>query len=72
MLFRSHYNLTYADAPTDRNTPGDLEESDPQRSASKVPVAVKILTDGFIASRGRSQAIIDHVASLSATKGGAR
>ncbi|WP_433512486.1 hypothetical protein ACQP2T_53585 [Nonomuraea sp. CA-143628] len=67
-----HYNLTYAEVPTDRNSLGDPEEGNPQRSADKVPVAVKILTDGFSASRNNSQAIIDRVASLRVTAGKSR
>jgi hypothetical protein len=64
-----HYNLTQAETSTDRNIPADPEQANPQRSADKLPVAVKILTDGFSASRSRAQAIIDRVASLSTSEG---
>lgn len=60
-----HYTLTRAAPPTDRNTPPDPEHADAQPSADKLPVATKILTDGFSASRIRAQSIIDRVASLS-------
>jgi hypothetical protein len=59
-----HYSLTFTETRQDRNTPPDPSETDPQPSRDKVPVAVKILTDGFNVSRHRAQAIIDLVASL--------
>jgi hypothetical protein len=59
-----HYNLTYAETPADRGTTTELEEINLQRSPDKIPIAVKILTEGFSASRSKAQAIIDRVASL--------
>lgn len=59
-----HYSLTYADAPSDRDAPAESEEVKLQISLDKIPVAVKILTEGFSASRSRAQAIIDRVTSL--------
>lgn len=64
-----HYDLTYADTVSDRDSAEVLKEVVPQRSADKIPVAVKILTDGFSASRVRAQMIIDRVASLGVTTG---
>jgi hypothetical protein len=59
-----HYTLTQAAPPIDRNVQADPEQASPQRSADKLPVAVKILAEGFSASRSRAQAIVDRVASL--------
>lgn len=67
-----HYNLTYADTPTDRNAPTEPGEVNPQQSPDKIPIAVKILTEGFSASRSRAQAIIDRVISLGTAPGGSR
>jgi hypothetical protein len=64
-----HYTLTYADTPTDRSTPLGPDEASPQRSAEKIPIALKILAEGFSASRSRAQAIINHVMSLGAAPG---
>jgi hypothetical protein len=67
-----HYSLTYSEVQKDRNAPADPEQTNPQRSSDKIPVAVKILTEGFGASRGKAQAIIDLVASLSTVSEGDR
>lgn len=60
-----HYTLTRVAPITDRNALLDPETTDSRQSAEKVPVAAKILTEGFSASRVRAQSIIDRVASLS-------
>jgi hypothetical protein len=67
-----HYNLTYAETPTDRNAPTEPELVDPHRSLDKIPIAVKILTEGFSASRGHAQEIIDRVISLGTSPGGSK
>jgi len=59
-----HYNLTYADTPIDRSASTEPGEANPQPSLDAIPIAVKILTEGFGASRSRAQAIIDRVISL--------
>jgi hypothetical protein len=64
-----HYNLNHADPPSDRNTPADPEQGNPQRSPDKIPIAVKILTEGFGRSRSRAEAVIDLVASLGNNSG---
>jgi len=64
-----HYTLTHTEVPTDRNFPVDPELLNPQRSADKLQVAVKILTDDFATSRNRAQAIIDRVASFRSQAG---
>jgi hypothetical protein len=59
-----HYDLTYAETPTNRNGPTESQEATPERSPEKIPTAVKILTEGFSDSRSRAEAIIDRVISL--------
>ncbi|HEY1705399.1 MAG TPA: hypothetical protein VGG75_37395 [Trebonia sp.] len=65
-----HYTLTHVEVAADRNTLAGPEESNLQVSIDKIPVAIKILTEGFDASRSRTQEIIDRVASLDAFSGG--
>jgi hypothetical protein len=67
-----HYSLTYAETPTDRNAPPDPEQANPRRSSDKIPIAVKILTEGFSASRGHAQKIIERVISLGTSSGGSK
>jgi hypothetical protein len=67
-----HYDLTYTDTPTNRNGPTEPQEFTPQRSPDKIPIAVKILTEGFSDSRSRAQAIIDRVISLGTVPRGSR
>jgi len=64
-----HYILAYADTPTDRNGPTEPKEINPERSPDKIPIAVKILTERFSASRSCAQAIIDRVISLGTVPG---
>ncbi|MFF3710020.1 hypothetical protein [Streptomyces phaeochromogenes] len=67
-----HYTLTHADPVTQRFGPAPPEQTDLDRSPDKVTVATKIMTEGFSASRGRSQSIIDRVAALGDSTGGSQ
>ncbi|WP_427922138.1 hypothetical protein [Streptomyces sp. cg40] len=65
-----HYTLTQARVPTRRTMPTSSEQTNLDRSADKIAVAAKILTERFSASRLRAQSIIDRVALSGAVTGG--
>ncbi|MFJ8799998.1 hypothetical protein [Streptomyces sp. NPDC102487] len=64
-----HYTLTKVEPPTQRFDPSP-PETNVQSSPEKVAIAARILSEGFSASRGRAQAIINRVGSLGDALGG--
>ena len=64
VAINAHFNLVPTPIPATRDANADPEVGNPVRSAEKVPIAVKILTGQFSASRKRTQAIIDRIYSL--------